>query len=83
MEEENLSYDDVREEDHLAKVYIKSMEFLASQGKLAKVCPVGSCTGYALYDCGEPCETAAENMKLKEVLEKIDNNDSCWYFQSR
>ena len=76
LDEENLSYDDVHEENHLAKVFIKSMEFLASQGKLAKVCPAGSCTGYALYDCGESCETTAEDMKLKEVLENIDNDPS-------
>ena len=71
LEEENLSYEDVQEEDHSARVFIKSMEFLASQGNLAKVCPVGSCTGYALYDCSESCENAAEGVRLKELLEKI------------
>jgi len=48
------------------------MEFLASQGKLAKECPIESCTGYAPYECGENCDKVAEIKKLDKVIEDLD-----------
>ena len=44
------------EEEHFRKIREASDRYLASCGKLGKVCPVGVHSGYAIYECGLKCE---------------------------
>ena len=44
------------EREHFRKIREASHKYLASCGKLNKVCPVGVHRGYAIYECGLNCE---------------------------
>ena len=48
---------DKESDDHNKRVRNASNQFLASSGKLGKICPLGIHVGYAIYDCGVKCET--------------------------
>ena len=58
--EEDIAFDaydyTTTEREHLRKIREASNNYLASCGKLGKVCPVGVHRGYAIYECGLKCE---------------------------
>ena len=70
-------------EEHFKKVREASNRFLASCGKLGKVCPLGIHLGYAILDCGVECEEASKNLIKKKkrkssitpARRKMENED--------
>ena len=39
------------EEEHTRRIHEASNAFMASNGRLGKICPLGIHSGYAIYDC--------------------------------
>ena len=46
--------------EHLRRIKEASNKFLNVSGKLERVCPLNSHSGYALYECGVVCDYCAE-----------------------